>query len=88
MGETLQETMERLTSLVSLYPIVFSRSFVLKKIKTPVDKTLHNPDSQSSPRLCIYLLSQTANHLESVPIFNQRLETGVVLRAEPFSLAF
>ena len=32
--------------------------------------------------------SQTADHLESIPIFKQRLETGVVLPAEPFSLAF
>jgi hypothetical protein len=34
------------------------------------------------------VLSRTTDHLESIPIFKQRLETGVVLRAEPFSLAF
>jgi hypothetical protein len=47
-----------------------------------------NKCSQSSPRLCIYLLSQTADHLESIPIFKQRLVTGVVLQVDPFSLAF
>jgi len=29
-----------------------------------------NKCSQSSPRLYVFLLSQTANHLESVPTFN------------------
>ncbi len=43
---------------------------------------------RSSPRLYIYLLFQTANYLESVPIFNQCLEIGVALQVEPFSLAF
>jgi hypothetical protein len=34
------------------------------------------------------VLSRTNDHLESIPIFRQRLETDVVLRAEPSSLAF
>ena len=52
--------------------------FYLKEKKTPLNKAPHNPDFQSSLRLCIYLLSQTADHLESIPIFKQRLVTGVV----------
>jgi hypothetical protein len=52
-----------------------------------------NKYSQSSPRLCIYLPSQTADHLESIPIFKQRLETGVYLETRcmavwPRSLKF
>lgn len=34
------------------------------------------------------LLSQTAYHVESIPIFKPRLATGVIPRAVPFSLAF
>ena len=43
------------------------------------------------PRLAYVFTSfpkQPINHLESVPIFNQRLEIGIALRVEPFSLAF
>jgi len=78
-------------SFIDIPGIIVSCSFpqTLKEEKnSPLNKTPHNPDSQSSPRLCIYLLSQTADHLESIPIFKQSLVTGVVLRAEPFSLAF
>ena len=43
----------------------FLQTFVLKRKETPLDKTAHNPDSQSWPRLCIYLISQTADHLQA-----------------------
>jgi hypothetical protein len=85
MGETSQERMKMLTSeedmRVDIPGIIVSYSF-------PQILYTHNPDSQFSPRSCIFVLSQTADHLESIPIFKECLETGVVLRAEPFSLAF
>lgn len=62
--------------------------YTQKKRNPPFNKTPHNPDCQFSPRSCIFVLFQKANHLESIPIFKQHLETGVVLRAETFSLAF
>jgi hypothetical protein len=97
MGETSQERMKMLTSeedmRVDIPGIIVSYSFpqilcTQKKRNPPFNKAPHNPDSQFSPRSCIFVLSQTADHLESIPIFKERLETGVVLRAEPFSLAF
>jgi hypothetical protein len=39
-------------------------------------------------RIYIYLPSQRADHLKSIPIFKDRLESSIVLRADPSSLAF
>ena len=50
--------------------------YTQKKRNPPFNKAPHNPDCQFSPRSCIFVLFQKANHLESIPIFKQHLETG------------
>ncbi len=53
---------------------------------TPLSRPLQL-SHESSPRLCIYLLSQPSNDFE-ISQFKQRLEIGAVLQADLFSLAF
>jgi hypothetical protein len=83
--ETSQERMKRSASeediRIDIPGIIVLYSFprilcAQKKRKPSFTKAPHNPDSQFSPRSCIFVLSQTADHLESIPIFKQHLETG------------
>jgi hypothetical protein len=50
--------------------------YTQKKRNPPFNRAPHNSDSQFSPRSCILVISQTADHLESISFSKRHLETG------------
>ena len=79
-------------SYIDIPAIIVSYSFpqtlcTKKKRKNSLNKTSHNPDSQSSPRLK-YLPHFLNGRSPSKHSYLQTVSCGVVLRAEPSSLAF